>query len=243
MTNNNYQDYEQLDTTQPYVTTFSQTAFASLMRKVYLWMTLALAVTGLTSYYVATNYNALSMISGGAFWGLAIAEIVLVMIISGAIHRLSFAVAGLLFVAYSVLNGITLSFIFGVYTQSSIATAFFVTAGTFGAMSLVGYFTKKDLSGIGKFLFMALIGLIIASIVNMFLANSTIYWITSFAGVLIFVGLTAWDTQKIKQMFLLAGGEVNEQTQKLALLGSLTLYLDFINLFLYLLRFFGKSND
>jgi FtsH-binding integral membrane protein len=243
MTNNDYQDYEQLDTPQQYVNTFSQSAFATLMRKVYLWMALALAVTGLTAYYVASNFNALTFMSGGSFWGLAIAEIVLVMIISGFIERLSFATAGLLFVAYSVLNGLTLSFIFAVYTHSSIATAFFVTAGTFGVTSLYGYITKKNLSGVGRYLFMALIGLIIASLVNMFLANSTIYWITSFAGVIIFVGLTAWDTQKIKEMFLVAGGEVNDQTQKLALLGSLTLYLDFINLFLYLLRFFGKSND
>ena len=136
-----------------------------------------------------------------------------------------------------------MSFIFAVYTQSSIASTFFITAGTFAAMSVVGYVTKKDLTSIGKFLIMALIGLIIASVVNMFMQSSTIYWITSFAGVLIFVGLTAWDTQKIKKMFLMYGDEVNEQTQKLALLGSLTLYLDFINLFLYLLRFMGSRNN
>ena len=136
-----------------------------------------------------------------------------------------------------------MSFIFQVYTKSSIASTFFITAGTFAAMSVVGFVTKKDLSGIGKFLFMALIGLIIASVVNMFMQSSAIYWITSFAGVLIFVGLTAWDTQKIKQMFLAYGDDVNEQTQKLALLGSLNLYLDFINLFLFLLRFLGNRNN
>ena len=136
-----------------------------------------------------------------------------------------------------------MSFIFAVYTQSSIASTFFITAGTFAAMSLVGFITKKDLSGMGKILFMALIGLIIASVVNMFMHSPAIYWISSYAGVIIFTGLTAWDTQKIKQMFLTYGYDVNEQTQKLALLGSLTLYLDFINLFLYLLRIFGSRND
>ena len=131
---------------------------------------------------------------------------------------------------YSLLNGLTLSVLFAVYTRSSIASTFFITAGTFGAMSLYGYFTKKDLSSWGNILIMAVIGLIIAS-------SAMIYWIITYAGVLIFVGLTAYDTQKIKQM--LANQEINEQTQKLALLGALSLYLDFINLFLYLLRIFG----
>ena len=141
------------------------------------------------------------------------------------------------FLAYSFLNGLTLSVVFLAYTKSSIASTFFVTAGTFAAMSLYGYFTKKDLSSWGNLFFMALIGLIIATIVNVFWANTTLYWITTYAGVLIFVGLTAYDTNRIKQM--LANQEVNEGTQKLALLGALTLYLDFINMFLYLLRIFG----
>lgn len=141
------------------------------------------------------------------------------------------------FLAYSFLNGLTLSVVFLSYTKSSIASTFFVTAGTFAAMSLYGYFTKKDLSSWGNLFFMALIGLIIATIVNVFWANTTLYWIITYAGVLIFVGLTAYDTNRIKQM--LANQEVNEGTQKLALLGALTLYLDFINMFLYLLRIFG----
>ena len=206
-------------------------------------MTLALVVTGLTALYVANNMNALSLLTGGSFWILMIAEIGLVIAITSGINRLSFATAGLLFILYSILNGVTMSFIFAVYTQSSIASTFFITAGTFAAMSLVGFITKKDLSGMGKILFMALIGLIIASVVNMFMHSPAIYWISSYAGVIIFTGLTAWDTQKIKQMFLTYGYDVNEQTQKLALLGSLTLYLDFINLFLYLLRIFGSRND
>lgn len=150
---------------------------------------------------------------------------------------MSFASAMVSFLAYSFLNGLTLSVVFLAYTKSSIASTFFVTAGTFAAMSLYGYFTKKDLSSWGNLFFMALIGLIIATIVNVFWANTTLYWITTYAGVLIFVGLTAYDTNRIKQM--LANQEVNEGTQKLALLGALTLYLDFINMFLYLLRIFG----
>ncbi len=220
-----------------------QYAFSALMRKVYTWMTLALVVTGLTAYYVSGNFKLLSMMSGTGFWVCAIAEIILVIAISSCINKLSFMVSGLMFIAYSILNGLTLSFIFVAYTHSSIAQTFFITAGTFAAMSLFGYFTKKDLSGWGRILFMALIGIIIASIVNIFLHNSVLYWIISYAGVLVFVGLTAWDVQKIKQMLLMNCSDVNDHTQKIALQGSLMLYLDFINLFIYLLRIFGSRND
>ena len=239
---NSFTNYEEVSASS-YNPVKAQDAFGALMRKVYTWMTFALVVTGLTALFVANNYNVANLMSGGTAWMLLIVEVVLVMIISAGINKMSFMTAGLLFVLYSVVNGIVMSFIFAMYTQSSIASTFFITAGTFGAMSVVGYVTKKDLSGIGKFLFMALIGLIIASVVNMFMQSSAIYWITSFAGVLIFVGLTAWDTQKIKKMFLMYGTEVNEQTQKMALLGSLTLYLDFINLFFYLLRFMGNRSN
>ena len=167
--------------------------------------------------------------------------IVLVLILSAAINRLSFSTATLLFILYSVINGVTLSSIFVVYTQGSIASTFFITAGMFGGLALYGSVTKKDLSGMGRFLFMTLIGLIIASIVNIFMHSEMLYWITTFVGVLVFAGLTAWDAQKIQQMALMAD-DVNESTQKMALLGALTLYLDFINLFLYLLRIFGKRN-
>ena len=152
-------------------------------------------------------------------------------------------VASLLFVAYSVLNGLTFSVIFLVYTMSSISSVFFITAGTFAAMSFIGYTTRKDLTGLGKILIMALIGIIIATVVNIFIKSSGLMMIVSYIGVLIFVGLTAYDTQKIKKMFLQAGTEVNDSTQKLALLGSLTLYLDFINLFLYLLRILGDRRS
>lgn len=217
-------------------------AFATLMKNVYLWMTLALAVTGLTAAYVAMNPGWVYAIATNSvlFFGLIIAELAVVMILSARIVRLSFATAGLMFAAYSVLNGVTLSVIFLAYTMSSIATTFFVTAGTFGAMTLVGYTVKKDLSAMGRVLIMALIGLIIASIVNMFVASSALDWAITYIGVLVFVGLTAYDTQKIKQMMLMHGDEVNDGTMKLALMASLTLYLDFINLFLYLLRIFGR---
>lgn len=217
-------------------------AFATLMKNVYLWMTLALAVTGLTAAYVAMNPGWVYAIATNSvmFFGLIIAELAVVMILSARIARLSFATAGLMFAAYSVLNGVTLSVIFLAYTMSSIATTFFVTAGTFGAMTLVGYTVKKDLSAMGRVLIMALIGLIIASIVNMFVASSALDWAITYIGVLVFVGLTAYDTQKIKQMMLMHGDEVNDGTMKLALMASLTLYLDFINLFLYLLRIFGR---
>lgn len=221
------------------------TAYQTLLRKVYLWMALALTVTGLTAYYIASNVGILQTIfaSKGLFWMLIIGELALVLILSARIMKMSFATAGIMFAAYSVLNGITMSFIFIAYTMNSIAGAFFVTAGTFGAMSVVGFVLKKDLSSFGSFFTMALIGLIIASVVNIFWANSVLYWVITYLGVLLFVGLTAYDTQKIKHMLMTYGDEVNDSTQKLALMGSLTLYLDFINLFLYILRFFGRNNN
>ncbi len=217
-------------------------AFPALMRNVYLWMTFALAVTGLTAAYVAGNTSLVYQIMSNQmlFWGLMIGELALVWILSANIQRFSFATAGLMFAAYSILNGITMSFIFLAYTAESIATTFYVTAGTFGAMALVGSFIKRDLSGLGRFLIMAVIGLIIASIVNIFMGSSTLHFIISCAGVLIFSGLTAYDAQKIKMMLAQFGDERNETTMKIALMGSLALYLDFINLFLYLLRFLGN---
>ena len=155
--------------------------------------------------------------------------------------NLSLTTATLLFIAYSILNGVTMSFIFLVYTTSSIANVFFITAGTFGAMSLIGYTTKRDLSKMGQLLMMALVGLIIASFANILMKNDTLSLIISYVGVVVFVGLTAWDTQKIKRM-LAQADDISEDAQKIALLGALTLYLDFVNLFLYLLRLLGKRN-
>ena len=221
------------------------TAYRTLMGKVFLWMTLALAVTGLTSLYVASSPGLVQSIfaSRGTFWLLVIAELALVFILSARIMKMSFSTAGIMFALYSVLNGVTMSFIFIAYTSTSIATAFFVTAGMFAAMSFIGFVTKKDLSSFGSFFTMALIGLIIASVVNIFLNSSVMYWIITYVGVLLFVGLTAYDTQKIKQMLIEYGDEVNDSTQKLALIGSLSLYLDFINLFLYILRLFGNNKE
>jgi len=216
-------------------------AFPILMRKVYTWMALALVITGFTAYYVATTPSLLSLIYSNqvVLWGLIIGELALVIGLSAAINRLSLTTATLLFVLYSVLNGAMLSSVFLIYTTASIANVFFITAGTFGAMAAYGYFTKKDLTSWGRILLMALIGIIIASVVNIFLRNSMFDLVISYIGVAIFVGLTAYDSQKIKEMMLQAP-DASEQAQKIALLGALTLYLDFINLFLYLLRIFGK---
>lgn len=216
-------------------------AFPVLMRKVYVWMTLALVLTGVTAYGVATSPGVLMALYSNRilFWGLVIAEFALVIGISAAINKLSLTMATLMFVLYSVINGALFSSIFMIYTMSSIASVFFITAGTFAVMAFVGYTTKKDLTSMGKILFMALIGIIIATVVNIFLKSTGLEMIVSYLGVLIFVGLTAYDSQKIKNMLLMAP-DAGEAAQKLALLGALSLYLDFINLFIYLLRIFGR---
>jgi FtsH-binding integral membrane protein len=217
-------------------------AFPALMRKVYVWMTLALAITALTAYGVASTPALLTAIytSKFLFWGLIIAELGLVFYVSARIQRLSLSTATLLFILYSIINGATLAFIFAIYSTSIIVQTFVVTAGTFGAMAVYGYFTKKDLTSWGRLLLMALIGVIIAGVVNIFLHNSTMDLIISGIGVLVFVGLTAYDSQKIKQMLLMQE-DMGETAQKVALMGALSLYLDFINLFLYLLRLFGRD--
>ena len=220
----------------------SSLAFPILMRKVYVWMSLALVITGFTAFFVASTPSLASLIfNSGLIWVLAIAELALVWGVSAAINKISLTTATLLFTLYSVLNGATLSIFFFAYTMSSIATVFFITSGTFGAMALYGYFTKKDLTSMGSILFMALIGLIIASLVNIFLKSSGLYMVVSCLGVLIFAGLTAYDSQKIKEM-MLAAPDAGEGMQKVALLGALSLYLDFINLFIYLLRLFGRRD-
>lgn len=219
-------------------------AFPVLMRKVYLWMSLALLITGFTAYYVATTPALIGVIITNQilFWGLVIGELALVFGLSAAINKLSLTTATLMFVIYAVINGLTLSFIFLVYTASSITSVFFITAGTFAVMALFGYFTKTDLSSLGKILMMALIGIIIATIVNIFTKSEGLAMILNYLGVLVFVGLTAYDSQKIKQMLMMAP-DTGEAAQKVALLGALSLYLDFINLFLYLLRIFGSRRD
>ncbi|MBQ2563394.1 MAG: Bax inhibitor-1/YccA family protein [Muribaculaceae bacterium] len=217
------------------------TYMSQVMRKVYVKMFLGLLVTALTSYIVLTNQTILMTLlqSRALLIGLCVGELALVFALSMAINKLNPVVATIMFYAYAVLNGVTLTPIFLVYTMSSIALTFFVTAGVFLAMSIYGYTTKSDLTKFGTYMVMALIGLIVCSIINIFWANSVMDWIISFAGVAIFVGLTAWDTQKIKQMAQ-ETDEVN--AGKLATIGALSLYLDFINLFLYLLRFLGNRN-
>ena len=216
-------------------------AFPSLMRKVYVWMSLALIITGITAYGVASSPGLITAFYTNRMlmWGVIIAEFALVFALSAALNRLSLSVATLLFVVYSVLNGVMFSSIFLVYTMSSVANVFFITAGTFAAMAAYGYFTKSDLTTLSKYLFMALIGLLIATVVNIFVGSSMLSLVISYAGVLIFVGLTAYDSQKIKQM-LAQQVDADETAQKIALFGALTLYLDFINLFLYLLRLLGN---
>ena len=221
-----------------------KSAQRAIFRKVYIWMSLALCITGLTALIIANNNDIMySLLQNEAmFWGILIAELVLVFVLAGRINKLSMGTATFLFILYSILNGVTMSLIFIIYTESSIASTFFVTAGTFGAISIYGYATKKDLSSWGSILIMGLIGIIIASIVNIFMASETLYWIISYAGVLIFVGLAAYDTQKIKKAILDPNVEVNESLNKIALMGALELYLDFVNLFLHLLRIMGNRD-
>lgn len=221
----------------------AQLAFPALMRKVYVWMSLALVITGLSAYVVATIPVLSSAVLNNSviFWVLVISELALVLGLSAAINKLSLTTATLMFVLYSVINGATMSSIFLIYSTSSIAQVFFITAGTFAVMAFIGYTTKADLTSIGKISLMALIGLIIAGIVNIFLRNSMFDLIISGVGVLVFVGLTAYDSQKIKEM-LSSATDTGEVAQKFALLGALTLYLDFINLFLYLLRLLGRRD-
>ena len=214
-----------------------------VMRKVYGRMFLALVVTALTSLYVASSPAILSVVLGNraVFFGLMIAELAVVFVVSGMLNKLSTTTATLLFYLYAVLNGVVFSSIFVVYDLGSIASTFFITAGVFGAMSVYGMVTKNDMTKFGSYCIMGLFGLIIASIVNIFVASSTLDWIISLFGVALFIGLTAWDTQKIKNVAYVTDPS---QTGKLATIGALSLYLDFINLFLYLLRIFGgRSND
>ena len=225
-------------------TRYSDSVVATLMRNVYIWMTLALVITGLTAMVTAKSEALMTFIftNNWALIALMILQLGLVFYFSARLNRMSFSTATAVFILYSAITGLTFSSIFVVFSMNSIATTFFITAGMFAAMALVGSFTKKDLSGMGKFALMALIGLIIAGIVNMFLRNAMMDFIVSGIGVLVFAGLTAYDSQKIRQMLQMQS-EINESTQKLALFGSLSLYLDFINIFLYLLRFFGSSRD
>jgi uncharacterized protein len=210
------------------------------MVRVYNWMTAGLAITGFMAFYISSSETMMNIIFGNAIIPivLIVAQIGLVFWLASRVMQMSVSQATGVFMLYAGLTGVTFSAIFMTYTASSITSTFMVTAGTFGAMSLYGYTTKKDLTSWGSFLFMGLIGIIIASVVNIFMQSSMMHMIITYAGVLIFVGLTAYDTQKIKEMNIL-GNEGTDEDTKEAIRGALTLYLDFINLFLMLLRLMG----
>jgi FtsH-binding integral membrane protein len=221
-----------------------QEASTVFLAKTFNWMAVGLGVTGIVAFFTASSGLAQTVIGTPLFMILVVGELGLVFFLSARIDKLKAATATSLFVGYSVLNGLTLSVVFLAYTSSSIAGTFFITAGMFGAMAIYGLVTKRDLSGWGSFLFMGLIGIIIASVVNIFLKSSSMYWVISFIGVFVFTGLTAYDVQKIKRIGE-AGimGQGEEAIRKGSIMGALTLYLDFINLFLMLLRFFGGSRN
>ena len=215
---------------------------SQVMRKVFTKMFLAMVITAISAFVVLSSPALLTAIFSNSliYWGLLIAEIVMVIALSATINKLSKTGASVLFYVYSILNGVTLSCIALVYTASSIGLTFAITAGVFAVMAIYGYVTKNDLTKFGSYLTMALFGLIICIVVNLFMQSSKMEWIISFAGVVIFIGLTAWDVQKIKRMATMTD---YNNADKLATIGALSLYLDFINLFLYLLRFFGNSRD
>jgi len=232
--------------TVPYKSTQTQVIVNGFIRSVYNWMAIGLALTGFAAFYVVSNETLVNVIFGNqiVFFGLVIGELALVFSISARINKIKASTATSLFVIYSILNGITLSSILFIYTMSSIASTFFICALTFGICSIYGMVTKKDLTGIGQFMFMGLIGIIVASVVNLFIGSSGLSMIISYLGVFIFVGLTAYDTQKLKQMALTQPANLDAATiRKGAILGALTLYLDFINMFLFLLHIFGASRD
>ena len=214
----------------------SETLVQSFMQRVYQWMAAGLALTGFIAFWASGNAGMMRALQGGLFFVLVIAELGLVLWLSTQVMKISATAATIGFLVYSALNGLTLSFIFLMYTQASIASTFFVTAGTFAGVSLYGWTTKKDLTSMGSFLFMGLIGIIIASVVNFFLNSPALYWIITYAGVAIFVGLTAYDTQRLKEVHR----RNPEAPDQLAILGALRLYLDFINLFIMLLRVMGN---
>jgi FtsH-binding integral membrane protein len=209
------------------------------MHQSFLWMCIGLILTAFSSVFIAGSPALIATIYGNSlvFYGLIIAELALVFFLSLRITHLSFGAALLSFLVYAVLNGVTLASIFLVYTGTSIASTFFISALVFGVMAVYGYTTKRDLTTIGNLAFMGLIGIILASLVNFFLKNDTFSYVLSYLAVAIFIGLTAYDTQKIKQM------AQNSESQNIGIIGALTLYLDFINIFLNLLRILGKRRN
>jgi len=217
----------------------------SILKNVYLWMTAGLALTAVVSYGVASSQTLMRMFLGNitSLFILIIAEFALVIYLSTRLQKMSATSAVAAFAGYAILNGITLSVVFYAYSGLMISRAFFTTAAAFGGMSVYGMTTKRNLDGIGHYLVMGLWGILIASLINMFMGSSSVYFFISIIGVLVFLGLTAWDTQKIRAMNDAYSGHMDEDTYvKLSIIGALTLYLDFLNIFLYTLRIFGRSN-
>ncbi|RNM24585.1 Bax inhibitor-1/YccA family protein [Dickeya undicola] len=220
----------------------ASTGLQAYMAQVYGWMTCGLLLTAFVAWYAANTSAVLQMVFSSkiTFFGLVIAQLGLVFVLSGMVHRLSGGVATTLFMLYSALTGLTLSRIFIIYSGESIASTFVITAGMFGAMSLYGYVTKRDLTGMGSMLFMALIGILLATLVNFWLKSEGLQLAITYIGVLVFVGLTAYDTQKLKNIGEELSVDDRDSFRKYSIMGALTLYLDFINLFLMLLRLFGS---
>ena len=232
--------------TDTVVKTRAEVLVSDYVRSVYNWMGIGLALTGFTAYYVSSSESILRLVFGNPLllMVLIVAELGLVFAIAGMVNRMSAGTATALFVIYSSLNGVTLSSIFLVYAQASIVSTFFVCAATFIACSLYGWTTKKDLTSLGGFMMMGLIGIVIASLVNLFIQSSGMSMIISYIGVFVFVGLTAYDTQKIKNMAMTQPANLDGAVvRKGAIVGALSLYLDFINLFLMLLSIFGQRRD
>lgn len=226
---------------KPVEASFSTAEIRKFLLHVYNWMAMGLAVTGVVAFGVSTSETLLRIIALNPFifYGLLILQFVVVIAMSAAINKMPSVVAVGAFFLYALLTGLTFSILFLIYTSGSIAYTFIICSAMFASVSVFGYITKMNLAGVGTFMMMGLVGIIIASIVNIFLQSSTLYWLISYAGVLIFVGLTAWDTQKIKKMAAQTTFE-SEEGKKAAIMGALTLYLDFINMFLFLLRILGN---
>lgn len=220
----------------------TQVIVNEFIRSVYNWMAFGLALTGFIAFYVSNSPNMIKLIYGNQvlFFGLIIGELGLVFYLSARVQKIQASTATALFILYAALNGATLSFIFLIYTSASITSTFFICAATFVSCSIYGMITKRDLTSLGGFMAMGLIGIIIASVVNMFIRSSGMSLIISYIGVFVFVGLTAYDTQKLKRMALTQPADLEAGVvRKGAIMGALTLYLDFINLFLMLLRILG----
>ena len=235
-------DYEKQFERPPYATGSRQVQIAAIFKRVYGWMSAGLAISGMVAWYTASSGLWQKVLLGPGFVGCIVAELLLVIAISAGINKLPAGIAYMMFLVYSALNGLTLSMVFIAYELALVQRAFFVAAGMFGGLALWGTFTKDDLSGVGSMCGMALWGIVIAGIVNVFMKSSGLDWILSLAGIAVFTGLTMYDAQKIRQLADLDGSMDDVAARKAGIIGALTLYLDFVNLFLHLLRLMGRKH-